>query len=113
MQVRHFEFAARVPPTSWSFLGGVAFGPFSNCQPSRKVLERTPHLLVQIRSLGIVEICGKNHGGLMDSGKSWDVAEAQRPGIEKREGALLDPKRAKTFASIEGVCVWPETNSRN
>ena len=41
----------------------------------------------------------------MDSGKSWDVAEAQRPGIEKREGALLDPKRAKTFVSIEGVCV--------
>jgi len=32
---------------------------------------RTPHLLVQIRSLGIVEICGKNHGGIFERLAAW------------------------------------------
>ena len=52
----------------------------------RGKFSRTPHLLVQIRSLGIVEICGKNHGGLMGLGKRWDVAEAHLRGIEKCKG---------------------------
>eukprot|EP00913_Durusdinium_trenchii_P003460 g3203.t1 len=32
---------------------------------------RTPHLLVQIRSLGVVEICGKNHGGIFERLGDW------------------------------------------
>ncbi|CAJ1409321.1 unnamed protein product [Effrenium voratum] len=32
---------------------------------------RCPHLLVQIRSLGIVEICGKNHGGIFERLGDW------------------------------------------
>ena len=35
---------------------------------------RCPHLLVQIRSLGLVEICGKNHGGQLF--KSEDMPES-------------------------------------
>eukprot|EP00439_Symbiodinium_sp_Y106_P009533 s962_g1.t1 len=32
---------------------------------------RCPHLLVQIRSLGLVEICGKNHGGIFERLGDW------------------------------------------
>ena len=41
---------------------GTSFGDATGA-PSTQPESRTPHLLVQIRSLGVVEICGKNHGG--------------------------------------------------
>ncbi|CAE7812633.1 Parp14 [Symbiodinium microadriaticum] len=41
----------------------------NNCQFSGA--SRCPHLLVQIRSLGLVEICGKNHGGIFERLGDW------------------------------------------
>eukprot|EP00435_Cladocopium_sp_Y103_P067206 s990_g29.t1 len=57
----------------------------------------TPHLLVQIRSLGIVEICGKNHGGIFERlgdwlRSSWGLVEHSsdlRPDIYVPCGARL------------------------
>jgi len=72
---------------------------------------RTPHLLVQIRSLGIVEICGKNHGGIFERlgdwlQSSWGLVEHTsdlRPDVYVPCNPL---KSAKLHLQVRPVHAW-------